>query len=811
MSCKFLLLASASMFIFVAPAFAQDSAPEQGTTEAGNGGLEEIVVTAQKREENLQNVPVSVTALSAEALANNRITDFTDLTRAASSLTVTQATSSPNNSIILRGIGTFAFSIGVEPSVAVIVDDLPVVQQAQAFDSLGDVQRIEVLKGPQGTLFGKNASAGVVNIVTKDPSSAMSGSIALTAATDDDYRAEASLSGPFGDNGSGYRMSGFYHSYKGNVRNLTTGHMLNDLESFGLRAKVKLVLSDNLDFTLNGSYGKTTQDGTVSTIRSIDPLGNPRVTFTATSYPALALVPSLTGITPGAGNFNARVDAEGATTNKTGTISGKFALDLGAASLISVTGYQDWKFNFQNDVDGTDLNVLGAQTAGVTNGGIAQSGPYHSRLFTQELRVVSSGNGPLKYVAGVFFADAKTDRAFTRGPVSLVQNWSAQATSKSLGLFAQLDYTLPTNTTITGGLRYNHEKIGVSFDDFRTTATANQCATGNPLCRGSNSDDVVTWKGTISQELAPQIMAYASVAKGYKGFAYDVSSGFNPARVNAALAGTAPGLNGVGPVKAENSTSYELGFKSRFFDNKVQLNVTGFTTDYNNFQAQSAVIIGGALQNVLNNVGKLKTKGVEVEFSAKPSDWLRLDASAAYTDAKMTVFPGAQGYADQTGQIFAGGASALVGNCTTAAAATALAPRTTCGFQNRSGATLPNSPKFKFNLGATGEIPFGDDSKAIITLNYQHQSAVNFDLLGNPQLTQKAYGIFNAGVGAEFGPFRATVFANNLFDTHYAGGLADGFGTMGGNATNPAHVIYQVLPRDSARFFGIKLQYKFGD
>jgi iron complex outermembrane recepter protein len=802
MSRKFMLLAGVSTALIATPAFAQDTVPAED-----QGGLEEIVVTAQKREENLQNVPVSVTAIGAEALANNRIADFTDLTRAASSLTVTQATSSPNNSIILRGIGTFAFSIGVEPSVAVIVDDLPVVQQAQAFDSLGDVQRIEVLKGPQGTLFGKNASAGVVNIVTKDPSRSMEGSIAFTAATDDDYRAEASLSGPFGDNGSGFRLSGVYHNFKGNVRNLTTGHTLNDQNAFGLRAKVKLLLSDSLDFTLNGSYGKTTQDGTATTIRSINPLGTPRVL----GNPALAVVPSLTGITPGDGNFNARVDSEGATTNKTGTISGKFALDLGAAKLISVTGFQDWKFNFQNDVDGTDLNVLGALTAGAVNGGIAQSGPYHSRLFTQELRVVSSGSGSFKYVAGMFFADAKTDRAFNRGPVALLANWDATATSKSLGLFAQLDYSLPTNTTITGGLRYNHEKVGVRFDNLLASATPNTCATGNPLCRGSNTDNVVTWKGTISQQLAPQIMAYGSVAKGYKGFAYDVSSGFNPARVNAALAGTAPGLNGVGPVKAENSTSYELGLKSRFFDNKVQFNVTGYTTDYNNFQAQSAVIIGGALQPVLNNVGKLKTKGFEVEFSAKPSDWLRLDASAAYTDAKMTLFPGAQGYADQTGQVWNGTASTLVGNCTAAAAATALAPRTTCGFQNRSGGTLPNSPKFKFNLGTTSEIPFGDDSKAIITLNYQHQSAVNFDLLGNPLLTQKGYGIFNAGIGAEFGPIRATLFVNNLFDTHYAGGLSDGFGTLGGNATNPAHVIYQVLPRDSAQFFGLKLQYKFGE
>ncbi len=806
---KFALLATASLIFAATPAFAQDA---QAPAEEDTGGLEEIVVTAQKREQNMQDVPVSVTALSSEALANNRIADFADLTRAASSLTVTQATSSPNNSIILRGIGTFAFSIGVEPSVAVIVDDLPVVQQAQAFDSLGDVQRIEVLKGPQGTLFGKNASAGVVNIVTKDPSKELSGSIAFTAATDNDYRGELSLSGPFGDNGSGFRISGFYNSYNGNVRNLTTGNMLNDREAYGLRAKIKVVLGDNLDFTVNGSYAKTTQDGTTNTIRYINPLGTPRVLGNA----ALALVPSLIGITPSESNYNARIDAESPTDNKTGTISGKFVLDMGSVNLISVTGYQDWKYNFQNDVDNTDLNVIG----GTPSSGIVQSGPYHSRLITQELRAVSTGSGPLKYVAGIFFADAKTDRAFARGP-ALLAAWDATATSKSLGLFAQLDYTLPTNTTISGGVRYNHEKVGVRFDNLLTPSAAQLaspallnigCFKGNnPGCSGTNSDNVVTWKGTISQELAPAVMAYASVAKGYKGFAYDISSGFNPARVNAALAGTAAGLNGVGPVKAEKSTSYELGFKSRFLDNRVQLNVTGFTTDYNNFQAQSAVIINNATQLVLNNVGKLKTKGFEVEFSAKPSEWLRFDASAAYTDAKMTSFPGAQGFSNQTGQTWNGTASVLAAPCTTAPAATALAPRTTCQFQDRSGASLPNSPKFKFNLGATGEVPFGDDSKAIITLNYQHQSDVNFDLLGNPLLTQKAYGIFNAGVGAEFGPFRATVFVNNLFNKHYAGGLADNFGVLGGGATNPANVVYQVLPRDSERFFGIKLQYKFGD
>jgi iron complex outermembrane recepter protein len=800
MTFKNILLATAAATLLASPVFAQDVPAEED-----NGGLEEIIVTAQKRQERLQDVPVSVSALGAEQIEKQRIADFGDLTRAASSLTITQTTSAPNNAIILRGIGTFAFSIGVEPSVAVILDDLPVVQQAQAFDGLSDVARIEVLKGPQGTLFGKNASAGVVNIVTKDPGDVTSGSVSLTGATDGDYRGEVSISTPIGDNGSGVRLSGFYHDYRGNVRNLALSRRANGQENYGLRAKAKLVLSDNFNFTLNGSWSKANQGGTTTTIRSINALGTPR------SF-GLALVPSLTGITPGTGNYRARVDAPGGTTNKIFALSGRAVYELDQADIISVTGFQDWKFNFQNDVDGTDLNVLGALSGGALSGGIAQSGPYHSKQFTQELRVVSTGSGPFKYLFGLFYADATTDRAFNRGPLPppLLQNWDATADTSSIATFGQIDYKLESGTTFTAGVRANREKIGVRFDNLLPTAVANSCATGNPLCRGKNTDSVVTWKGSVAQELARDVMAYVSVARGYKGFAYDVSSGFNPARINAALAGTGPGLTGVGPVKAETSTSYELGLKSRFLDNKVQLNVIGYLTNYNNFQAQSAVFINGAPQFVLNNVGKLRTKGVEVEFSAKPTDWLRLDASAAYTDAIMRSFPAAQNFSDQTGAVFANGASSLVGNCIAAPAATAAAPRTLCSRQNRSGARLPNSPKFKFNLNATGEFPFGDDNKALVTLGYQHQGKVNFDLLGNPLLTERAYGILNSSIGAEFGNgFKATVFVNNLFDKHYAGSLSDGFQNLGGSATNPAHVIYQFQPRDSERYFGIKLGYNF--
>jgi iron complex outermembrane recepter protein len=799
---KFALLATTSLFFAATPVFAQDvPVSADAAAEEDTGGLEEIVVTAQKREENMQDVPVSVTALGAEAIANARIADFADLTRAAPSLTITQQTSSPNNSIILRGIGTFSFSTGVEPSVSVIIDDMPVVQQAQAFDNMSDLRRIEVLKGPQGTLFGKNSSAGVVNIVTNDPGNDFFASASVSAATDADVRVEGIVSLPIGET-AGLRLTGFYHDYPGSVQNLTLNSRSNDQENYGVRGKFKLE-AGAATFTLTGAYARTTQDGTSTTIRQITGTGTPRVNGSA----ALPLIPSLIGITPGEDNYNARVDAPGATINTTASVAGKINLDLGFADLISVTAYQDWKFNFQNDVDGTDLNVLSVFSAGALNGGPVQSGPYHSRNITQELRLVSSGSSALKYVAGVFYSDARTDRAFSRGPApgalaGLLQNWSARNTSKSLGLFAQVDYTLPTNTTISGGVRYNHETISVAFDDLRTTATANTCLTGTAACRGTNTDEVVTWKVAISQELAPQVMAFGSVSTGYKGFAYDITSGFNPARITPTV-----GLTGNGPVRPETSTSYELGFKSRFFDNRVQLNVIGFYANYRDFQAQSVIQVNNTPQFVLNNVGKLRTKGVEVEFSAKPTEWLRLDAGASYTDAIMTSFVGAQGYEGQTGATWNGTASVLSAPCITAPAATAAAPRSLCQFQDRSGGRLPNSPKFKWNLGATANFPLMGEAEGTLVLSYQHQSAVNFDLKGNPLLSQAAYGVFNGSFGVEVGAVKVTAFVNNLFNRHYASNLSDGF--TGGSATNDTHVIYQFLSRDSQRYGGMKFTFTF--
>ncbi|WP_297508511.1 TonB-dependent receptor [uncultured Caulobacter sp.] len=779
---KMILLAGAAASVLAAPSLAAAQQKNEVT------GLAEVVVTATKRSANLQSVPVAVTALTGETIQNQRIAEFSDLTRAAASLTLTQSTAAPNNAIILRGIGTYAFSIGVEPSVAVIIDDVPVVQQAQAFDNLSDVERIEVLRGPQGTLFGKNASAGAINIVTKDPSVAFSGHASATATTDHGYKADGAISGPISDK-TGFRLGAYYSHWDGNVDNLSNGHRLNDNTSYGVRAKLRSDLTDKLVLSLNGSYAKSKSNGTAAPLRFIDlnyiPAG--ATTPVIPKYNGVPIAPALVGITPGADNRKVRVDNDAFNDNKQASFSGKLAYDLGFASLISVTSYQDWKYNFSADVDGTDLAVNGA-APNVTNpispgAGVSNSGPYHAKSFTQEVRLTSKGEGPLSYVLGAFYADAKTTREFQRGPALILAKWSGWQSTRSIAAFAGVDYKFPTNTTVSGAVRLNKERIEDSFVNLLPTATVytsptsiGTCGAGSQLCAGTNTDTVATWKLSLNQELAPRVSGYASVATGYKGFAYDISSGYTPLRTQ-------------NPVQPEKSTSYEGGIKSRFFDNRVQLNVAAFLTDYNNFQAQSSQYINGALQQKLNNVGKLRTKGLEVEAQAMPVEWLRLDASAAYTDAKVVSFPNAACYPGQA--------------ATGVGCAPSVNPPGLGNVQDRSNTQLPNSPKFKINLGGTVTRDLASDLKGVFTVNYQYQSKVNFDLLGNPLAEQKAYGLLNASAAVERGNVKATVFVNNLFNEHFVSGIADGFGSYG------VHLVTQILSRESDRYFGVKVDTKF--
>lgn len=757
--------ATASPTTVTAPATPQSTA---GVSAADDAGLSEIVITAQRREQNLQDVPVAVTAITADQLEARGIAAVTDIVRVSPSLTISENTNATGSSIKLRGIGTFAFSIGIEPSVAIVVDDVALLQQAQAFSGLSDIERLEVLRGPQGTLFGKNASAGVINIVTQAPTKQLTGAVGAVATTDEQYRVEGMLSGPLSDK-AGFRLNAFYDDRKGYIRNLNTGNKLNGERNYGVRGRLDIDPIDTLNVALTGSYSKTRSNGLVRTIQSFKPGAN--------VFGAL-FADSAVGTDVGDRNYRVRLDTEPVNVSKQAMFTGKAALDLGSANLVSITAYQDWRFRFREDFDqlGTPTltNPAIATSPRAPNGSVATAG-FHARNFSQELRLVSSGSRRLDYLFALFYANGDTDRDYARSPNNTT-SWVADATTRTLAAFTQLTYDVTDTTHVDAGLRFSNERITGSF--LNTTAGAPfpaNNATCRTECSGRSSDDQITYKVALRQDLTDAIVLYGSYATGYKGQGYDISTGFTPARA-------------ADPVRSEASKAYEIGLKSRFLDNKVQLNVTGFWTDFKDFQAQAVITLpDGTTQPQLSNVGALRSRGIEADLSARPTRLLRIDASAAYTDAKIRDFRNSPCYNGQT----------LAQGCVRVG---------TTGVQDLSGERLANAPRFKYNIAVTQDIELATPAfDAFVTADYAHQSSVNFDLLGSPVSLQRGYGVVNGSVGIQGKgnrEFRIALFVNNLFDQEYTTALQ-----YAGNSN--AQAVFLLLPRNARRYAGVRMRAGF--
>lgn len=703
-----------------------------------------IVVTAQKRTQDILEVPAAVSAINEATLDAAQVKDFTDITNVSPSVTVATAGNSASSTVSLRGVGTLSFSTSVEPSVSVVVDDVALLQQGQAFGKLNDIARIEVLRGPQDSLFGKNASAGVINIVTKDPGRNLSGFVEGLMTDDNEVRVNGNLSVPLGDD-AGFRINAFYGDRKGYIRNLTNNTWLNGEETWGARAKLNFN-PGALSIQLVGDYSRVKSNGNQPTYYYVAPgtLQNGRPI-------------ALGGVTPGLANTDVTVNDDQRSDSKQYLASLKVSYDLGFADLTSISSYQDWTLETSSDFDFTPSFV------------IRQGGPYNAKQFAQELRLTSDSAGALDYLFGLYYADGETDRQFSRDTASFLaflrRNWDSTASTKTLAAFGQLGYDLTEATKLTVGGRINREKIGVFYRDNIPATPI--------IYQGDASDAAVTGKASLQHFLNDDTMVYASVATGYKGQAYDISSGFNQARIDNL-------------VKSENSVAYEAGVKGRFWDNRASFGLTAFWTDYDDFQAQSVEFVGGAIQPTLRNVGKLRTKGIEFESTLNPTDGLNFFASAAYVDARIREFPNAACYPGQT-----------------------AAQGCVSGSQNLAGARLANSPNFKFNVGGTFETPLGASPLSFFTsANYVWQDDVNFALDGNPLTVQDSYGIANASIGlreTEDRNWEVSLFVNNLFDQQYAAILTD----YSDNGYTGKAIIQQV-PRNYGRYFGVKMRVGFG-
>ena len=724
------------------------TAPPSNTEPPEVATVGEIIVTANKRAENVQNVPAAVQAISGGELRAKSITEFTDLNKIAPSLVVRPAEQPVNSDVSIRGIGTNAFSIGVEPSVAVQIDDVPIAIEARAFTDLSDIERIEVLQGPQSTLYGKSASAGLINIVTPQPTKTLTGRVSGFVTDDDEYQVAGVVSGPITDTLS-YRVAGSFDNYDGNVRNLATKKKTNGRELGQIYAKLAWAPTEKFQATLGANYtpGYTTV-GRPFTIFS--PAGRLRGNA---AIPFSALQP---GVTPGPDNL--QVSNNYPSTNRFADWgqSLRMSYDLGFATLLSITSHENYNLKDRLDVDEGSSPLIDNRQ---------DDGKFHAEQYTQELRLVSRADQRLRYTAGFFYADDEYSRRFQRGPVFSLAHWFATAGTEQEAVFGQFDFDLLQDTVLTGGARYQHERVDYTYLDILN---------GNTSYRGASPDDFFTYKFAANHKFTRDISAYVSYTTGHKGEAYDLTTGFNQ---NRALAG---------PVLPETSESYEGGLRTQWFDRRLTVNLTYFNAEYDNLQAQGIETLPDGTSNYrLSNVGRVGLQGVEFESSGR-IDNLTLGANVAWLDANIDSFPLAQCFPLQT----------VAQGCTGSPARQRLTDR-----------TPPQAPKWKLALNAEyhhslGTLPF----EGVVSGAWAYQSRVNYSLNQDPYTIQPAFGVLNLSFG-----IRNTVqhwelmgFVNNVTDERYYVNIFNSSGTY-----NNQPAIQVINPRDFRRYAGVRASYSF--
>lgn len=743
--------AALALALMVGGARAETAAP--ATAPASEPPIGEVIVTAQKRAENVQNVPQAIQVVSGAQLQAQGVVEFTDLTKVAPSLVIKPAEQPVNSSVSLRGIGTFAFSIGVEPDVAIIIDDVPVAFEARAFADLADIQRIEVLKGPQSTLYGKSASAGLINIVTPNPSTTRTtGRLNGLATSDSEYSLGGAISGPITDT-LAYRVSANYDSFDGNVKNLYNGDKVNGRKLGSVYGKLAWTPTPKFQAILSANFvdGDTT-------------IGRPFINLSpnANLRGDPTLPPSVWAPGVVAGPGNADVSNNFTSGNRFDALgeSLKLSYDLDFATLMSITSHDFYFLKDRLDVDeGSAAKIDNRQP----------DGRFTYEQWTQELRLVSPSAQPLRYTLGLFYASDDYTRRFTRGPAFSIANWYATSGSTQDAGFGQLDYDITPDTTATIGGRYQHEKVDYTFLDH---------ASGNAYFSGSGSENFGTYKLALDHKFTKDVMGYVSASTGHKGQTYDLTTGFN---LNRALAG---------PIKPETSTSYETGVRTQFFERRLTMNITVFDATYRNFQAQGIETLpDGTVNFRLANVGRIRTRGVEFDSAAHLGDWT-LGLDATILDAKIKSFPLAQCYALQTvaqGCIAAGGGLP--------------------SHQDLAGATPPQTPKFKYTATAEYRRPIaGTPYEALLQGAYTYQTKINYNLNQDPQTIQKSYGILNlsAGVRNPSAHYDVSLFVNNVFDKQYYGNI------FNSTATYSSQAATQVLPpRDYRRYAGVRFNYTF--
>ena len=685
--------------------------------------LEEITVTAQKREQSITDVSISMNAFTSEDMRVFRVEDPTDIAQLVSNMDIKGTLGGVNPAITVRGVGLNDFNANNNPSVGVYVDEVFLASPAMLTARMFDVERVEVLKGPQGTLYGRNATGGAVNIVNRKPTQEIDGYISIGVGDYDQSQIEGAIGGGFSETVSGRLSASYSNQGESFHTNLLTGSDFGDLETTAIRGQLLFEPSDTFTAHISAHHAQTEGTNTPFTIFG---LLDPAQPFTYVRCgPALAFqfdnsqcgdvygIQELDDNDPYTHTFNpADADTYVVDTDVTG-MAARLEWDLENVTITSITGVES-----QDRVFGDNVNSHPLQFSRIVH-------DEEISQFSQEIRLAGETSNGAQWIAGVFYSQDEFESANNFQSFDLFFTelfWDVDQETTTYAFFGSIDWTLSDSVTLTTGLRYTDEEIDFAGGTTDLNPFDASCIL-DPLCGPTGfgvvpitgvdsqfTDDNIS--GRIALEFRPSddLLVYGSVSTGFKSGGFFGDFTFD----NAELA----------PFQSETITSYEVGTKATLAGGKVQLNAAAFFYDYQDIQT----LVPGTLVTAFTNAEDADVTGLDVDILAAPAEGWTFGLGLGLLDTEL----GAIGVVPAGGQ-------------------------------------LPNAAEFQANGLIRYEFGVGSNLTGGVQANFKHTDDMFRDAFNDPFNFTDSYTTTDARVwvGSENGKWEAALWAKNIGDEEY--------------------------------------------
>jgi iron complex outermembrane recepter protein len=731
--------------LFPLIALADATGPSDASVAANDDGdLESVVVSARKRNEKLEDVPLSISSISGSALEQDADYSVQDLPDKVPNLLI--APSNPRQtSISIRGLGKNSANDGLETSVGVYVDGVYLGQSGETTFDLMDLDHVEVLRGPQGTLFGKNNTGGALSIFTRLPSFTPAVDAEVIGGNYGTYELHGSATGPLSDTVA-FRLTAYDRERDGFLTDVYDGDHFDGYDRKGVRGQLLLQPVSELSVRLIAEYYESKEQTGVSV------LFNPLTYYAngALNTHTLAQLTAPLGFIPVFDPWARQVDLNSAQPVQTSqaAVSAQVTWHLGQYTVDSITAFRRYDFAAHNDLDGTPLDIV--TWDGTTS---------YNKHYSQELRLSSPDAERLQYVGGLYYfrQDLWTDSdtlygpqyaAFAGGPGNnpaalnnILQDVIGTPVTKSYAGFFQADYHLASAWTLTGGLRETHESKAATITQLVSGGAADATLTPADLAlrnatvtagesAAAFSENALSWLGSLSFRINEDVNTYVTATKGFK------SGGINVEETNVPLI-----------VAPETALDYEAGVKSLFLSRRLELNGDVYWSTVHNYQGNFQ---SPTLGNYIANVGDVRVRGVEIEGTAHPSDSLRLATGGSYNEA--------------TYQNFTNGA------CPPELANVSKI----CNF---SGDPLPFAPHWTANASGEYSHSLGSALTGHFDTNVIFRSAANVNQSLSQYGVQRAYSVadFQVGLRGRDGVYDVSLWVKNAFDTQFLTAVATTF------------------------------------